>query len=61
MATDRLQSLLNTLEIIDVDEFSSINLIADFSALIATYYQGFSLITNPYPDSEHVFNPELIL
>ena len=47
---DRLTSLLNTLEVDKLDEFSSLNVIADFSTLIATYYEGFSLILEPHPE-----------
>ena len=49
-ARDRLTSLLNTLEIERVDEYTSLNVIADFSTLIATYYDGFSLILEPHPE-----------
>ena len=49
-ARDRLTSLLNTLEIERIDEYTSLNVIADFSTLIATYFEGFSLILEPYPE-----------
>ena len=49
-ARDRLTSLLNTLEIDRIDEFSSLNVIADFATLLATYYEGFSLILEPHPE-----------
>lgn len=44
--------MLNTLEIERLDEFSSLNVIADFSTLIATYFEGFSLILEPFPEEQ---------
>ena len=49
-ARDRLTSLLNTLEIERIDEYTSLNVIADFSTLLATYYDGFSIILEPHPE-----------
>lgn len=46
--SERLASLVQTLELVQVDEFSSLKLVADFAALIGTYEQGFSLIIEPY-------------
>ena len=40
---DRLSSLLKTLEITDVDDFTPIHLVADFATLIGTYSQGFAV------------------
>ena len=40
--SERLASLVQTLELVKVDEFSSLKLVADFAALIGTYEQGFS-------------------
>ena len=47
---ERLTSLLNTLEIEKIDNFNALGVIADFSTLLATYYDGFSLIIEPYPE-----------
>ena len=47
---DRLTSLMNTLEIEKIDSFNSLGVIADFATLLATYYDGFSLIIEPYPE-----------
>ena len=60
-AHERLSSLLNTLEIIDVDKFSPVSTVVDFVALASKYFKGFSVIQNPYPDVNQIFNPELIL
>lgn len=46
---DRLASLLNTLEVENIEEYTSLNLVADFATLIATYFNGFSMIIEPYP------------
>lgn len=58
-AHDRLQSLLNTLEIGNIDEFSPLNIIADFATLISTYYKGFSIIVEPYPEDNLIYDPRL--
>jgi DNA excision repair protein ERCC-2 len=65
-AHDRLNSLLNTLEIIDTDEFSALNIIVDFCAFtklteMEGYEDGFSVIIDPYPEDDHILDPLLIL
>jgi len=50
---------MNTLEINSIDEFSSINIIADFATLISTYYKGFTLIIEPYPEDNLIYDPLL--
>ena len=42
-----------------MDVFSSINLVADFATLIATYFKGFTLIIEPYPEDNLIFDPLL--
>lgn len=37
---ERLQSLLRTLEIADIADFSAVTLIANFATLVSTYSQG---------------------
>ena len=59
-AHDRLNSLLNTLEIIDIDDFSSLKVIVDFGAMIASYEDGFSVIIDPYPEDDLILDPKLI-
>jgi len=44
----RLSSLLRTLKISDVNQFSGISLIADFATLVGTYNTGFLIIIEPY-------------
>ncbi|KAL1947857.1 hypothetical protein VTO73DRAFT_13581 [Trametes versicolor] len=45
---ERLQSLVRTLEVNRVDEFSSLQKVASFATLVATYEKGFLLILEPY-------------
>lgn len=48
---DRLNMLLRTLEIIDVDEFSNQLRICAFSTLVSTYDEGFIILFEPFDDS----------
>ncbi|GLC50206.1 hypothetical protein PLESTB_000354100 [Pleodorina starrii] len=47
---DRLSSLLKTLEITNTDEFTPIQLVADFATLVGTYAKGFAIIMEPYDE-----------
>ena len=48
---DRLMSLLRTLQISNVDEFTPLQLCADFATLVSTYVeQGFTVLMEPYND-----------
>ncbi len=47
---DRLTSLLKTLEVVDMEEFNALSLVADFATLVGTYSKGFSLILEPYDE-----------
>jgi len=47
-ASERMRSLLRTLEVIDVDVYTPATLVADFATLVATYTDGFKLIIEPY-------------
>lgn len=47
---DRLSSLLKTLEITDMDDFTPIHLVADFATLVGTYAKGFAIIIEPFDD-----------
>ncbi|EGD74772.1 TFIIH basal transcription factor complex helicase XPD subunit [Salpingoeca rosetta] len=49
-ASERLSSLLQTLELTDYDDFSSLMRVATFATLVATYTDGFSLIIEPFDD-----------
>ena len=48
--SDRLRSLLRTLEVTDVQDFSPIMLIADFATLVSTFQKGFGIIIEPYDE-----------
>ncbi|XP_074427412.1 general transcription and DNA repair factor IIH helicase subunit XPD isoform X2 [Larus michahellis] len=47
---ERLHSLLRTLEITDVADFSAITLVANFATLVSTYAKGFTIIIEPFDD-----------
>lgn len=47
---DRLQVLLKTLEITNTDDYTPIQLVADFGTLVGTYARGFAIITEPYDE-----------
>jgi DNA excision repair protein ERCC-2 len=61
MAKTRLNSLLTTLEVDNLDEFRSLSLVADFSTLMATYFEGFSLIIEPFPEDNKATVPDPML
>ena len=48
--SDRLRSLLRTLEVTDVQDFSPLMLIADFATLVSTFQKGFGIIIEPYDE-----------
>ncbi|KAI0341667.1 DNA repair helicase [Trametopsis cervina] len=55
---ERLQSLVRTLELSRLDEFSSLQKVATFATLVATYEKGFLLILEPFEtDNATVPNP----
>ena len=45
--TERLQSLLHTLELINLSDFSSLTLVANFATLVSTYTRG-KEVTNDF-------------
>merc|ERR1719217_1665844 len=47
---DRLRSLLRTLEVTDVQDFSPLMLIADFATLVSTFQKGFGIIMEPHDE-----------
>jgi DNA excision repair protein ERCC-2 len=49
-ARERLSSLLNTLEIEKIHEYTSLNIITDFTTLLATYFEGFAIIIEPFAE-----------
>uniref|UniRef100_M3ZP14 DNA 5'-3' helicase n=1 Tax=Xiphophorus maculatus TaxID=8083 RepID=M3ZP14_XIPMA len=57
---ERLQSLLRTLEIADIADFSAVTLISNFATLVSTYSQGFTIIIEPFEDrTPTIANPVL--
>lgn len=57
----RLNSLMRTLEITNLEEFNSLTAVADFATLIATYADGFMLIIEPFDGTSGVHDPVLQL
>ncbi|KAL1918131.1 uncharacterized protein VTP21DRAFT_3397 [Calcarisporiella thermophila] len=57
---ERLNSLIRTLELTDLDDYASLSRVATFATLIATYEKGFLLILEPFEsDAATVPNPVL--
>ncbi|EGO18567.1 hypothetical protein SERLADRAFT_443905 [Serpula lacrymans var. lacrymans S7.9] len=55
---ERLQSMIRTLELNRLDEYSSLQKVASFATLVATYEKGFLLILEPFEtDNATVPNP----
>ncbi|KAA1471176.1 DNA repair helicase [Dentipellis sp. KUC8613] len=55
---ERLQSLVKTLELSRIDEYASLQKVASFATLVATYEKGFLLILEPFEtDNATVPNP----
>lgn len=59
---ERLASLVRTLELTDLEEYSSLAKVAGFATLCATYETGFMVLFEPYEsDQSTVYNPVLHL
>lgn len=57
-AYSRLNSLLRTLEVTDMDDFGPLQLVADFATLLTTYPVGFMVIMEPYNSkTPHIPDP----
>uniref|UniRef100_G1TQS0 DNA 5'-3' helicase n=1 Tax=Oryctolagus cuniculus TaxID=9986 RepID=G1TQS0_RABIT len=57
---ERLRSLLHTLEIADLADFSPLTLLANFATLVSTYAKGFTIIIEPFDDrTPTIANPVL--
>ncbi|MGH0152814.1 UNVERIFIED_CONTAM: hypothetical protein FKN15_023373 [Acipenser sinensis] len=57
---ERLRSLLRTLEIADIADFSAVTLISNFATLVSTYSKGFTIIIEPFEDrTPTIANPIL--
>jgi hypothetical protein len=53
---------MKTLEITNTDEFTAIQLVADFGTLLGTYSRGFAVIIEPYDERlPHIPDPVLQL
>ncbi len=48
---------MNTLEISNIDEYRAIGLVADFATLLSTYFSGFTVIIEPYPEDNLIYDP----
>ena len=57
---ERLGSLMQTLELANLDKFQPINMVATFATLVGTYQQGFSLIIEPYDDRVNDTRPSFL-
>ncbi|XP_064403887.1 general transcription and DNA repair factor IIH helicase subunit XPD-like [Halichondria panicea] len=58
--SERLHSLLNSLELADIGAFSALTLLANFATLVSTYTKGFSLIIETQDSrSPTIVNPVL--
>jgi len=49
-AYERLHSLLRTLEIPNLSDYSSLMVVANFATLVSTYLKGFTLLIEPFND-----------
>ncbi|PWN42939.1 putative RAD3-DNA helicase/ATPase [Ceraceosorus guamensis] len=56
---ERLRMLVSTLELTRLDEYSSLQKVASFATLVATYDKGFLLILEPF-ETEHATVPNPI-
>lgn len=57
--SERLTSLVRTLELTNIDEYAALQKVASFATLVATYEKGFLLILEPY-ETEHATVPNPI-
>ena len=62
-AYSRLNSLLRTLQVTNLDEFNPLSDVADFATLLSTYSEGiarFAIIMDPSPSSNHFASEPVI-
>ncbi|KAJ3071405.1 DNA-dependent ATPase of the nucleotide excision repair factor 4 complex [Podochytrium sp. JEL0797] len=60
--SERLSSLVRTLEITDLSDFGALSKVAAFATLVSTYQKGFMLILEPFEnDHDTIPNPVLHL
>lgn len=61
-ASERLASLLKTLELTELDEYGSLQRVANLATISSTYMQGFLLLLEPFDEqTPHISNPILHL
>lgn len=57
---ERLNSMMRTLELVEVHEYSALSLLCHFATLVSTYAKGFVLIIEPFDDrTPTISNPIL--
>ncbi|EUD64685.1 DNA excision repair protein ERCC-2 [Plasmodium inui San Antonio 1] len=54
---DRLKSILNALQIVNVEDYSALNIVCNFCTLLGSYFQGFIIICEPYPEATGIYDP----
>jgi len=52
---------LNTLKIIDVDQYVPIAKVCEICSLAASHARGFAVLVDPYPEVEGVYDPQIEL
>ncbi|CAG0898524.1 unnamed protein product [Cyprideis torosa] len=58
--SERLQSLIRTLNVTQLADFTPLGVVANFATLVSTYLKGFTLIIEPFEEkSPSVINPIL--
>jgi len=55
----RFRQLVNTLEIVEIDEMTTLTMITEFMTLLSQYTEGFKIILEPYQDASSVPDPLL--
>ncbi len=53
---ERLRSLLKSLELVDMSNYSSLILLANFATMVSTYMQGFAIIIEVPDDGRPITN-----
>nr|XP_027200231.1 general transcription and DNA repair factor IIH helicase subunit XPD-like [Dermatophagoides pteronyssinus] len=58
--SERLRSLIRTLEVNNITDFTPLTLLCNFATLVSTYLRGFTIIIEPFDDrTPNVSNPIL--
>ena len=57
--SERLRSLVSTLRIVDVNRFLPLSDVCELCSLIGTHSRGFAVLTDPYPEIEGVYDPQV--